>query len=94
MSQFETKIIYVKGEANTVANALSRTEFEDSMEADLHATAPCDDDCDSIASLTCSVVGTPLMAAHCLATTRIRDPNDALCTIISVAVDDDLLETI
>jgi hypothetical protein len=101
MSQFYTKIIYVKGDDNTVTDALSRTEFVDSAEAELHTTAAFDDaDADVIATLYSPAPESPFHTACCLARTRIRVPDPTpsptphIWAIMSIGVDDEFLDTI
>jgi hypothetical protein len=72
LAQFDCHIVYVKGHDNTVADALSRTDFGESPDSDAIALAPFDEDSDStaIASVSCSG-NSPFLAARCLARTQI-----------------------
>jgi hypothetical protein len=99
MSQFDTKIVYVKGEDNTVADALSRTDFKDSCEAESHAATPFEEtDSDAIAALYSPTLESPFHAARCLARTRIHAPQTSeltsVCPVMFIGVGDEFLDII
>lgn len=78
MSQFDAKIVYVKGDNNTVTDALLRLPIEmapDSMAAIQLAHAPydhCEDDEDTtIYAVLPASPNCPLFSAHALAETDI-----------------------
>jgi hypothetical protein len=78
LSQYECKIIYVKGEDNTAADALSCTEFGETNEAEAAAKKPWDDvdpgkDPVPIAAIFSCRGSAPFHAVRCLARTRIKE---------------------
>jgi hypothetical protein len=75
LSEFDCRIVYVKGEDNTVADALSRTDFEDSSQAERAAIAPFDEEEDGVglvASVFDDSKDSAFYAARCLARTRVE----------------------
>ncbi|KAF9547924.1 hypothetical protein CPC08DRAFT_593041, partial [Agrocybe pediades] len=53
LSQFDVKFVYVKGEDNSVADALSRMPSDSNVSSAYHVYAHDDDDLDTIASVHC-----------------------------------------
>jgi hypothetical protein len=97
LTQFDCCIIYVKGQDNTVADALSRIDFGETSES--LALAPFDEDTDStaVASVTCSGTS-PFFAACCVAHTCIQVPSEEIpnpiCTILNISVDGAFVDSI
>jgi len=98
MSQYDAKIVYVKGEDNTVADALSRlpTYVEAENEAK-HAYAHCpnDEENDMLASIY-SPLDSACSAASYLALSGARSKGDfnSVCATLSISADKDLLDQI
>jgi len=98
MPQFDTKILYIKGEDNTVANALSRLPYSTSShEAEASACHPyhfCPDD-DTKGMITsmfeCTMPG-PYDAAMSLANTS--EPMSSVNTTLKISTDDSFLQEI
>jgi hypothetical protein len=79
MSQYDCKILYIKGEDNSVADALSRTDFD----GEPTGAEPWSCDPTAIASVTVPT-DSPFHAAKSLAYTRIKADRSAPATIASV----------
>jgi len=98
MSQYDAKIVYVKGEDNTVADALSRLPTY--MEADTdtkHAYAHCpkDEENDMLASII-PPLDDACSAASFLALSGARSMGNlnSVCATLSISADKDLLHQI
>jgi hypothetical protein len=98
LSQYKCKIIYVKGEDNTVVDALSHTEFADANKAETAAKEPWDDmdpdeDPVPIAAVLCRGGSAPFHAAWCLARTRIKEqPQPPIASILTISTDTKFLQ--
>jgi hypothetical protein len=79
MSQYDCKILYIKGEDNCVANALSHTDFDEEPTG----TEPWSCDPTAIAAVTIPT-SSPFHAAKSLAYTQIKTTEPAPTTIASV----------
>ena len=98
MSQYDAKIVYVKGEDNTVADALSRlpshATTDDAENSAHHPYDYCPDDIDSInivASIFCPEFSTPQESAHSLA----HGPTlNSVNSILNISADTRLLQDI
>ena len=95
MSQYECKIVYLKGSNNTAANALSRTNFGDhsSAEAERHAASPFAPEVDE--DLVASIIRpptSPWKCTHVLATTD-HEPSPTPSRL-SIHADEALLKAI
>jgi hypothetical protein len=88
----------VKGKDNTVAGALSRTDFLESSDAELNVTAPFNDNDDlhAVATLLSISDDSPFHAARCLACTCIRPEDDSLpvASAMQIEMDAAFLDTI
>jgi hypothetical protein len=91
LSQYEYSIVYLKGEDNSVADALSRTEFEESSEVVDNARKET-----SIASILLPRTASPFLSAQCLARTRIKLASDAppIASVLKIVSDASILRTI
>jgi hypothetical protein len=100
LSQYDCKIIYVKGEDNTAADALSRTDFTETGDAESAAHEPwdeCADDKDrpTVASVLMPKKDSPLRAVQGLAHTRIKDRNqNSIASVLTIGSDTKLLQRI
>jgi hypothetical protein len=99
LAQFDCRIVYVKGQDNTVADALSRTDFPETPDPESIALAPFDEDSDSTAvALVSCLDASPFFAGRCLACTRIRTPVEdvpnPICTILNISVDSAFVDSI
>ncbi|KAJ6572317.1 hypothetical protein B0H19DRAFT_880799, partial [Mycena capillaripes] len=99
LAQFNCRIVYVKGQDNTVADALARADFEEPSNPDAIVLAPFNKDYDSTAVASVSCSGTsPFFAARCLAHTRIWTPSEIvpnpICTILNISVDGVFVDSI
>ena len=96
MSQFDAKIVYIKGKNNTVADALSclPVTLSPSSDAAIQAARSpyeycLDDDDDSIKTINAVLLAThacPLLTAHVLAETDIAS-TQAMTTVLSISQD-------
>jgi hypothetical protein len=91
MSQYDCKIIYIKGESNTVADVLSRTKFADDPIA--QAKRPYESTEDMVAMVVCPPFLT-MVCAQDLADTCIMDNIDTIGATISITTDNELLDCI
>jgi hypothetical protein len=100
LSQYDCKIIYVKGEDNSAADALSRTDFTEMCDAEAAAHEPwdeCADDKDrpTVASVLVPKRDSPLRAVQCLAHTRIKERNQtSIASVLTISSDAKLLQRI
>lgn len=102
MSRYDCKIIYIKGDDNTVADSLSRTDFEDSPTAEQNTSEPWVEETDHahvIASVLAVKAASPFLATQCLARTRIRSamrdkPVDVIAAVLKITADAKILDTI
>jgi hypothetical protein len=94
LSQFEYSIVYLKGEDNTVADALSRTEFDESNAAVEDAWKQT-----TIASVLRPCTASPFLTAQCLARTRIKVPttnitSPPIASVLKISSDASILASI
>ena len=98
MSQYDAKIVYIKGEDNTVADALSRlpTTLSTSSETTIRTAGapydycPDDDECTmTINTVLPTTHACPLLMAHALAETDIAS-TQAVTAMLSISQDPDL----
>ena len=98
MSQYDAKIIYVKGEDNTVVDALSRLSTSAPMENEekhVYAHCPNDEEDDMVAATYTSVEDAYLVAGHLsLAGARFKPHFDSVSATLSIGADKDLLRQI
>jgi len=98
MSQYDAKIVYVKGEDNTVANALSRLPTYVQAEAEAkHAYSHCltDEEDDMLASVF-TLADSPYSAAFSLSQVgqRVKQGLHSVCATLSISADRQLLQKI
>jgi hypothetical protein len=98
MSQYDAKIVYVKGEDNTVADALSRLPTYAQAEAEAkHAYSHCptDEEDDMVASIFAPAYS-PYAAASALSQARPRAERglNSVCATLSISADKQLLQKI
>ena len=98
MSQYDAKIVYVKGEDNTVADALSRLPtYADTGKEAKHAYAHCpsDEEDDMAASVYAPVDSASSAASHlALSGARSNADYDSVCATLSISADKNLLHQI
>ncbi|KAJ7637762.1 hypothetical protein DFH06DRAFT_1138865 [Mycena polygramma] len=99
LSQYDYKIVYVKGDDNTVADALSRTEFDDAESATEAAAEPWglnNTGTPAIAAVLRARPATPFYSVQCLARTRISEPKSAsvIAPVLTITADAKILDSI
>jgi len=98
MSQYNAKIVYVKGEDNMVADTLSHLPtYTDAEKVAMHTYAHCpSDEEDNMAASIYAPVGSACSAASHLALSgeHIKAEFNLLCTTFLISVDKDLLDQI
>lgn len=100
MSQYDAKIVYVKGEDNTIADALSRlpAEVQEQLEhTATYAYAYCPDDLeeDLVAAVYPTSGDTAYSVVSILAGLGLLErPVDAVCTTLNITADKSLLQQI
>lgn len=91
MSQYDCKIIYIKGEDNGAADVLSHTSFD----AEIEALAPYPpDNCDVVAM----ILGSKLSAFRCahimMKLKTLALPVKPIATMLTISMDEELLDAI
>jgi len=100
MSQYEAKIVYVKGDDNTVADALSQlpVNTQDELECTARYAYPyCPDNADEdlLALVVEAIEHTPFTGAHALSSRSKKDTLvHEVCSTLAISTDKALLEQI
>ena len=98
MSQYDAKIVYVKGEDNTVTDALSQLPTYEQAEAEAkHAYSHCStDEEDNIVASVFVPAYSPCSAAFALSQACLHDKKElhSVCATLSISADKQLLQKI